>query len=107
MIDVEPQHMNSICRILAEHLPQCEVRAFGSRVCGSAKDYSDLDLAIVGRQTLDADMLRHLVEAFQESDLPFRVDVLDWHAVSEKFQTIISRRYKILQSANEPNANNQ
>jgi predicted nucleotidyltransferase len=86
MIDVAPRHLRTVRRILACCVPGCEVRAFGSRVSGTAKDYSDLDLAVVCEKRLDFDTLRLLREAFEESDLPFRVDVLDWHALSESFR---------------------
>jgi len=77
MIDVEQAHLETIKRILIEYVQECEVRTFGSRVTGRVKDYSNLDLAIVCQKALDADRLRHLKEAFEESELPFRVDVLD------------------------------
>ena len=48
MIDLNPNHVETVKRILAEHVSGCEVRAFGSRATWTAKDYSDLDLAMVG-----------------------------------------------------------
>jgi len=96
MIDLAPQHLETIRRILAEHVPQCEVRAFGSRVNGTVKSYSDLDLALVGSGKLSDDTLRRLKEAFEESDLPFRVDVLDWHATSSSFQKVIEKQYEVV-----------
>ena len=39
-----------------------------------------------------------LVEAFQESTLPFRVDVLDWHETSPSFQAIIAEQYAVIQA---------
>ncbi len=98
MIDVAPQQLETVNRILAEHVPECEVRAFGSRATWTAKDYSDLDLAVVGERALDSDTLRRLREAFEESDLPFRVDVLDWHATSAAFQTVIEKKYAVVQN---------
>ncbi|MCX8049211.1 MAG: nucleotidyltransferase domain-containing protein [Methylohalobius sp.] len=97
MINVNPHHLKTIKRILREHVPDCEVRAFGSRVNGRAKDYSDLDLVVVGDKELPLDTLSLLREAFEDSDLPFRVDVLDWHAISEKFRRVIENHYEILQ----------
>ena len=99
MIDIKPAHLQTVRRILAEHVPDCEVRAFGSRVKGEAKSYSDLDLVVICQQTLDADHLRHLKEAFEESDLPFRVDVLDWNRISESFRKVIKQEYKVIQRA--------
>ncbi|MEK6777094.1 MAG: nucleotidyltransferase domain-containing protein, partial [bacterium] len=97
MIDIGPGHLKTVKRILAEHVPDCEVRAFGSRVTWTAKDYSDLDLAVVGREKLDAARLRRMKEAFEESDLPFRVDLLDWHRISESFRKVIEGQYEVVQ----------
>ena len=88
-IDINPTHLETIQRILDEHVPDCEVRAFGSRAKWNAEDYSDLDLAVVGDQPRGWRTLSRLKDAFEESDLPFRVDVLDWHDISDKFQAII------------------
>ena len=96
MIDLSPDHLSTVKAILAEHVPECEVRAFGSRATWTAKDYSDLDLALVGEEPLDWTTLGRLKEAFEESDLPMRVDVLDWRAISESFRNVIERDYVIL-----------
>ena len=69
-IDLNPNHLATVQRILAEHVPACEVRAFGSRATWTAKDYSDLDLAVVGDGPLDRITLGRLKEAFEESVLP-------------------------------------
>ncbi len=99
MIDLSPQQIETVRAILARHVPGCEVRAFGSRVRWTAKSYSDLDLAVLGPKKLKRDQLDALREAFTESDLPFRVDVLDWHAISEQFRTIITERFEAIQQA--------
>ena len=99
MIDLEPYELAEVQRLLAHHLPGCEVRAFGSRLQGVARRYSDLDLAVVGRERLDWRTLEALKDAFSESDLRFRVDVVDWHAISPEFQHIIDRGYEVIQQA--------
>ena len=98
MIDLAPQHLATVRRILAEQVPECEVRVFGSRVSGKAKDYSDLDIVLVGPAQLDIARLGRLREAMQESDLPIRVDVLDWNAIPESFRNVIDRDFEVLQS---------
>ena len=97
MIDLNPNHLATVERILTEHVPECEVRAFGSRATWTSKDYSDLDLAIVGSGPLDWRTLGRLKEAFEDSDLPIRVDVLDWHSISESFRKVIERDYTVVQ----------
>ena len=99
MIDLNPKHLETIQRILAEHVPKCEVRAFGSRVKWTAKDYSDLDIAVVGSAPLSLRQLRQLIEAFEESDVPIRVDVADWQSLSDGFKQVIAAEYEVIQKA--------
>ena len=37
MIDLNPKYLETIRHILSVHIPECEVRAFGSRVKWTAK----------------------------------------------------------------------
>lgn len=100
MINIPQEHLEIIHNILRRHVPQCEVRVFGSRIIDTVKKYSDLDLALVGKDKLSDAILYSLKEDFQESDLPFRVDVLDWHAISNEFRCVIEKKYEILQEPN-------
>lgn len=90
-IDIRPEEYAIVLAILERHVPGREVRAFGSRVAGKAKPFSDLDLAIMGDQPIDASTLADLRESFRESDLPFKVDVLDWASTGESFRRIVAR----------------
>ena len=99
MIDLNPKHFETVQHILTKHVPGYEVRAFGSRVKWTAKDYSDLDLAVVGNKLLSWKQRWQLAEAFEESNLPIRVDIVDWHAISEDFKKIIAAQYEVIQQA--------
>ena len=89
MIDLSPHHLETVKRILDEHVPGCEVKAFGSRATWTATDYSDLDLLVLGQSEVAGATLSRLNEAFEESDLPMRVDVVDWHGTSPAFRKLI------------------
>jgi predicted nucleotidyltransferase len=97
MIDLAPAHLATVLNLLAAHAPDCEVRAFGSRVTGAARAYSDLDLAILAPAKIPLTQLAALREAFQESDLPMRVDVLDWECIGEAFRQVIEKSFEVLQ----------
>jgi type I restriction enzyme, S subunit len=99
MIDVSSAHLQIILDILKTCAPDCEVRAFGSRYRWTAKDTSDLDLAVVGERKRTLREMAALREAFEESDLPFRVDVLDWHTISPEFQQVIEDGYEVIQES--------
>lgn len=97
MIDLLLEHQTIIKEILHKYVPNHEVWAFGSRINGKAKQYSDLDLAIISDQPLDFGQLGEIRDAFSESDLPFKVDLIDWAATSREFQVIIRRSYEVIQ----------
>ena len=88
-IDIGPDDLTIVLAILEGHVPGREVRAFGSRVAGKAKAFSDLDLAVMGEVPISASVLADLHDAFRESDLPFKVDVVDWAATKDTFRSII------------------
>lgn len=99
MIDTLPDHLKIIKNILAEHVPDYKVLAFGSRVTWTAKKYSDLDLVIVSAIPLPPLTMALMKEDFSESDLPFKVDVLDWATTSEEFKRVIENKCEVLQEA--------
>ena len=90
-IDISPTDWEIVREILGRLIPGREVRAFGSRVTGAARRYSDLDLAVICERPLDLATSAALSDAFAESDLPFKVDVVDWATASESFRTMIKR----------------
>ncbi len=80
-----PNEKTIVLTILQQHLPQgVHAFLFGSRVDGSAKKTSDLDILVKGGSEIDLRTMALLRDAFEESDLPFNVDLLDFHALTEK-----------------------
>ena len=96
-IDLPPQDLKIVCEILKTYASDYSVWAFGSRVKGHAKKYSDLDLVIMTQQPLSFSKMAILKEAFDESDLPIRVDVVDWAETSDAFRKIIEQEKIVIQ----------
>jgi predicted nucleotidyltransferase len=96
MIDVSPDQLRLVRSILSAYVPGVEVRAFGSRVDGQAKPHSDLDLAIMTDHPLSPRTAALLREAFSESNLPFRIDIIDWAEISESFRKIIREKSELV-----------
>ena len=93
-VDLRPDHWAIVRSALRRHVPDREVLVFGSRATWTAKDYSDLDLAIMGEEPLSLHAASALSEALGESDLPFKVDVVDWARIHDDFRRVI-RRYGV------------
>lgn len=77
MLEITRPQLAMIRALLAHHLPDREVRAFGSRVSGRAWRYSDLDLVVMGSEPLPDLVLATLRGDLEDSDLPFRVDLIE------------------------------
>jgi len=89
MLDLSQHELEVVRSILDRFVPDAEIIVFGSRIHGTAKPRSDLDLAIKPKSALDWKLLAEIKEAFQESDLPFRVDILDWNDITPAFRKAI------------------
>lgn len=97
-IDISAAQWDIVRRILQQRVQQHAVWAFGSRAKWGAKPYSDFDLAIIADQPLDWSVSAALADDFSESDLPFKVDIVDWATTSEVFHKIIEADKVVLQA---------
>ncbi len=88
----------SLLDLFDRYLPKLQVWAFGSRVKGSSRASSDLDLVLFTEDS-DKPRLAVLREALEESQLPFAVDTLVWKDISPEFQKHISSNFIELQKA--------
>ena len=90
-IDIRPEHWAIVRDILDKHVRGYAVWAFGSRARHTARQYSDLDLAVITETPLPGAVTSALAEDFTESDLPWKVDVLDWATTGAAFRKIVER----------------
>lgn len=85
-LDVRLEDLERVREILQQHLtPGAIVWAFGSRATGRARKYSDLDLIIDTGKPLSFEVLARLMSDFEESALPYKVDIVDRVTVSDSF----------------------
>jgi predicted nucleotidyltransferase len=96
MIYLSPEQVIIVKQILKKHIPDRKVFVFGSRVKGKIKPYSDLDLCIMGAEPLSMQTLGNLKDAFSHSDLPMRVDLVEWGKMTPDFQAMISEQIEAL-----------
>ena len=97
-VDLRPDHWAIVRDALRRHVPDREVLAFGSRATWTAKEYSDLDLAVMGEEPLSLRTAAALDEELGDSDLPFKVDVVDWARIDDSFREIIRRNAVAVQN---------
>ena len=90
MLDMRADHIVIVRDVLRKYLPLgARAFIFGSRAQGTARLYSDLDLALEWRQPIGLDVVGGIAEALSESDLPYRVDIVDLSTVEPAFRARI------------------
>ena len=94
-IAITAEQRRTVLELLNRHLPDTAAWACGSRVKGTSRPASDLDLVVFARPEQSA-QVAELREAFEESNLPFRVDLFVWNEVPESFRTRIEAEHAVL-----------
>ena len=94
-LDITADQRKIVLALLERHLPNTAAWVYGSRATWTSRPQSDLDMVVFAPPEQD----RHvsdLKEAFEESTLPFRVDLFVWDAVPEQFREHIKRDHVVL-----------
>ncbi len=94
-IDITAERRKIVLALLGKYLPNTTAWVYGSRVKWTARPQSDLDLVMFAtpEQRVRVGELR---EAFEESNLPFRVDLFVWDEVPELFRKQIEADHVVL-----------
>jgi len=99
MIDLKPDYLKKVKRILDGHVPEHEVLCYGLRAVGAAKKFSYLDLAVMTSQPLAPLRLEKLSSAFAGAGFPFRVETVDWAATGKEFRKVIKKTGRTIQKS--------
>ncbi len=94
-IDVTVEQRKTILSLLERHLPGTTAWAYGSRVKRKSRPTSDLDLVVFAPPERGC-QVGNLREAFEESDLPFQVDLFVWDEVPNNFRSRIKAERVVL-----------
>ena len=97
-IDITAKQLKIVTALLERHLPGTAAWIYGSRAKWTARPQSDLDLVVFATPKQN-DQIGALREAFEESDLPFRVDLFVWDKVPDQFRKQIQTEHLVLVAA--------
>lgn len=97
-IDIKPDQRKILLDLLNDYLPGVTVWVYGSRIRGTARPQSDLDLAVFAAAEQKRSVAA-LKEALEESQLPFRVDLFVWDEIPAQFRDNIQQAHVVLVSS--------
>ena len=95
MIHMDPKHWKIVQDVLKKY--PYTFYAFGSRVNGTQRTLSDFDICF--KDAIPWNIRAHIDQDFEESDLPFKVDVIDWNMCDESFRVKIAIDLALIQDA--------
>ncbi len=95
-MNIADEDLAVIKDILGRYAPDCKAWAYGSRVRGDNRKYSDIDLVLLPQTAISFEKLCDLRAAFEESDLPISVDLNCWDDITESFRDIIRSDHAVV-----------
>ncbi|MCY4005628.1 MAG: nucleotidyltransferase domain-containing protein [Rhodobacteraceae bacterium] len=100
VIDITSEQRETLIALLSRHLPNTEVWVYGSRITGTSRAASDLDMVVFATPG-QLRKVSDLRESFEESNMPFRVDLFVWDDLPDNFREQIEREHVVLSSTHE------
>ncbi len=99
-IDITAEQRKVVMALLEQHLPGTGAWAYGSRAKWTSQPRSDLDMVVftTAEQNNQVGALR---DAFEESSLPFRVDLFEWDSIPEEFRQQIRAEHVVIAEKKE------
>ena len=94
-IDITAEQRKTVLVLLQRHLPNTTAWVYGSRAQWTTRPQSDLDMVVFATPEQNS-RVSDLREAFEESNLPFRVDLFVWDEVPEQFREQIEAEHVVL-----------
>lgn len=93
MINMEKKYIEILKSILQKY--NYSFFLFGSRITKKIKPFSDIDLFYT--EDIPNSIIYQLEEDLEESDLPYRVDLVSYNKCDEDFKKIIGNKYVCIQ----------
>jgi uncharacterized protein len=84
-----------ITTIIKRYLPTALIYLFGSRARKDHSATSDFDIAIDAMKKIDELTLSAIRDGIEESTIPFKVDIIDLHAITDDFKKKILTEGKL------------
>ncbi|MFH1561146.1 MAG: nucleotidyltransferase domain-containing protein [Patescibacteria group bacterium] len=84
-MDLSKKQLDEIAGIVKKYLPEHRVFIFGSRAQNKHFPSSDLDVGVMGKQVVLGNIKVRIEEELENSDLPFKIDLVDFKTVSPEF----------------------
>ena len=94
-LNIEKKHLSIVTKILSKY--EYSFFVFGSRATTQCKKLSDLDLFYI--EEIPQKTITMIEEEFEDSDLPYKVDLVNYNTCDRDFKERINKSYIQLQES--------
>lgn len=97
-MNIEPNLQNDIKDIVFKYLDSNKIKVFvfGSRVNGTNRKFSDIDLGFESDLSIPYSLVLDIEDEFENSNIPYSIDVVDFSKVSNKFKAVAKQNVMYL-----------
>lgn len=93
MYSLDEKTKNKIIAIISVLIPEAKIYLFGSRARGTNAQYADIDIALDAGKKLPNVDVDEVKSMLNESNIVYKIDVVDIHQVSDLMrQQILEER---------------
>jgi uncharacterized protein len=86
MNNIDEAYKKILLKIITQEVPGCRIFLFGSRARGTHHSGSDIDVALDAGARIAISSIGRMKEAIEGSNIPFFVDIVDFHAISPEMR---------------------
>jgi predicted nucleotidyltransferase len=96
MDNYNQKYLNKIKEIIFSIIDKNEYKVFlfGSRATKKFKRYSDVDVGLLGNKPI-GNAYYKIINKIEESDIPYKVDIIDFALVDDNFKKIALQEIEI------------
>lgn len=86
---IDEKTKQKIIALISTLIPNAKIYLFGSRARGKHSQWSDIDLALDTGEKISHDIVGEIISVLAGTDIPYKIEVVDFHSVSKEMQTSI------------------
>ncbi len=97
---INPKYKKEVIHAVEYHFPQAKIILFGSRARGTAKEGSDINIAIDAGSAIHPREIVRIHATMENLTIPLFVNVVDLNSIDQNFKELIFKTAIIWKEAN-------
>lgn len=96
--NIDKETKEKIINLISALMPKVKIILFGSRARGTHGKWSDIDIALDAGKILPVADVDEIKSIFKGTNIPYKIEIVDFHSVSKDMQSAIKNEGVIWKS---------